>query len=676
MRPIFLRATLVFLALLFLFMLALGARMAILDAQYQRFGSDMPFTLESALFYRRVKMVYDTGHLSARDVMVQFPEGINPRTTYTVGAEWVYAALARLFPENMPVSERIRAIESGWFSLGIPLLALGLFAWRRSWGAAIWGALFYALSLSSVIRSTGQELSHENVALPLLIAHWALTVWAPELRGRGRWLAQLGAALMLALALCTWDMIQFYVALRLLSRAWRMIRAPQGQASALDGWWFEFAALVAVGLINPYHRGQGWLLSAPMGLAYGLVVVQALGTRIAARAGMARGRLLLLRTVAVLTTMLLVAFAHHWLASSGAYGHFTELLWAKLRYLNVKPEDPAGLTFSQRILWVPALNSTDWRLALMLFPALLWLTIPAIFLLFKKSRNSPDPRISELVFAWATSLVGFWLFARFHVYLSLFCCATLGVAWSILPPARRWMKGLAVLLLGVGLFAESAHTLMRPGQWGRVNVYYKELNELTIWLNRHASPAPVLANFGVSGSIAAYGKCAIILHPKFENAGLRNRVREYGEHLFLGNEKAFRDWADGLGAQYYVYAFGEFSKQQPELQMRYFVNAMDPAPDAAARGFEYDPDNRTWFVPLWRNVKYAVFRVVTSADEAMAQREVRSAETALEHGDLEGVSRACMAAIAYFPRQPRALELLQIASELQSSGFRSEVKTP
>ncbi|MCZ7591123.1 MAG: hypothetical protein M5U15_02745 [Kiritimatiellae bacterium] len=91
------RALLGFLALLTLFTIALGARALILQAQYQRFGDELPFTLESALYYRRVKMVYDTGRLPAHDAMVQYPEGINPWTTYTAGAEFVYAKLARFF---------------------------------------------------------------------------------------------------------------------------------------------------------------------------------------------------------------------------------------------------------------------------------------------------------------------------------------------------------------------------------------------------------------------------------------------------------------------------------------------------------------------------------------------------------------------------------------------------
>ncbi len=505
--------------------------------------------------------------------------------------------------------------------------------------------------------------------MPFMVAHWALSVAAPGfVRARSRIAAQVLAALSLALALCSWDMAKYYIALRLLTQAWRLIRGADESDAAT---WMEYVALCAVGIWNPYHAAQGWLTSGLMGLAHGLAafrLIRAFSPRPVAWNTWVRAAF-------VAVVILLVHVVHRYTAPADAYGHFAELLWAKIRFLNSKPADPSLLTFEQRILWVPALNSTDWRLALMLFPALLALTIPALFLLFRQSRKSPDPRTGDVIFAVLVSAVAFWLFARFHVYLSLFACIAIGAAWSSVPKDSRWMRIAAGVLAGVGLFVEAAHTLRVPERWGRVNVYFRELNELTMWLERHAAPDPVLANFGVSGSIAAYGKCAIILHPKFESAAIRKRVREYGEKLFHGTEKEFRDWADAHGARYYVHAFGEFSKESPELQMRYFVNALDPKPDAAARGFEFDPDQRTWFVPLYRNVKYAVFRVVTAADEALAAREVARAESAFQRGDLRATQRACLAAMEYFPRQPRALELLALCGSLESSGFRTGERT-
>ncbi len=120
------RILLFLLAGAFLFTLAYGARRAIVEAQYRRIGPNLPFTLESALYYRRVKMVHDTGRLPDHDPMIQFPEGIQTRATYTTGSETIYAWLAKRMPESIPFPDRVRRIEAAWFSLSIPLLALGL----------------------------------------------------------------------------------------------------------------------------------------------------------------------------------------------------------------------------------------------------------------------------------------------------------------------------------------------------------------------------------------------------------------------------------------------------------------------------------------------------------------------------------------------------------------------
>jgi hypothetical protein len=652
---------------IFLFTFGYGARRAIVEAQYRLVGPNLPFTLESALYYRRVKIVYDTGKLPAHDPMIQFPEGIDTRRTYTVGSESVYARLARLFPASVPFADRLRRLEAAWFSLSIPLLAWGVYRWRRSAIAAWTSGVFYAVSLSSVLRSTGLELSHENFAMPFLAAHWALSAAAPEMRSvLRRRCAEAAAAAALALALCAWDLVKFYIGLRLLARLWRMYR---GQTQGASGW-FEYVALCAVGIFNPYHAAHGWLTSSLMGLAHGLAVMSLPLRSIRNIAGLPLTKRAAAITAVVAGTLGAASMIHMRVAPPDAYQHFVELFWAKIRHLNVKPADPSVLTFNQRILWTPALNSTDFRYALMIFPALLILTFPALLLLWREAKKLPDSRTGEVILAVCASLGAFWLFARFHVYLSLFACVAVGAAWTTIPRDRRIARVVAGLAIGGGLFVEAAQTLGMPERWGRVNVYYRELNELTMWLERHAAPDPVLANFGVSGSIAAYGKCAIILHPKFESAVIRDRVRAYGEALFRGTEKEFRDWADALGARYYVYAFGEFSREHPELQMRYFVNTLDPPPDAAARGFEFDPDQRTWFVPLYRNVKYAVYGIVTAADEALAAREVARAEAAFQRGDLRAAEKACLAAMEHFPRQPRALEILAMCSSLEAAGFK------
>ncbi len=674
------------LGLLLLYTLALGTRRAVLEAQYRKVGSDLPFTLESALQYRRVKMVYDTGQLPVLDRMIQYPDGVENRKVYNLGSEFLYARWARLFPDAVPFAHRLRWLEAGWFCLGIPLLALWLRVWRRSWWAAGVGAAFYAVAVSNVIRSTGQELSRENFALPILIAHYLAD--ALVARSRRRWTVQLGSlasAALLVLALASWDLIQYAVLLRMGWMAWRILRGRVSWADPLfRSWSWQWAGLLLLGILHPYYRSHGWWCSPAMLMGYanflaGFLIhppalvagaLQRLFPKTSGflvnRRGQPGGRRLAVAWLGIVLTGFLLG---QLTAYGQSYSHFGALLWAKLRFFNVKPADPALLNFDQRILWVPALNSATPEMVRLLFPFILYLTIPAVLLVFYPYRKQPDPKLGELLISLGITFIAFVYFARFHVYLALYASALLGVWAGQVAGYRMWLRWLAAGLLGAGWIGEAAHTLQRPERWGRVNVYYKELDELADWLKEQAAPDPVAANFGVSAYVAAYGKCAVLLHPKFEDQVIRQRVRAYGEQLFRGTEQSFRDWADALGARYYVHGYGEFSRAAPELQMRYFVNALDPAEDVPARLFEAGGEGMRYFERLWQNPKYAVYRILTRADEALASRHTREGRQRLEAGDLAAAQRSAEAALRIDARQVEAAELLALISRLQEAGF-------
>ncbi len=634
-------------ALFLLYVLGLGMRRGVLEPQYKLLGPDYPFTLESALHYRRVKMIYDTGTMPVIDQSIQYPEGVNVRRTYEFGAEYVQAALAKLLPGSLSVGDRLRWVESAWFCLGIPFMAFWIY-WRTGsrWGGVVAGA-FYAVMISSVIRSTGQELSKENFALPLLIAHLAFDARANQTgrRSHGLW-----SAFFLGWSLWSWDLVQYYVLLWAIAGAWRTLRGTTEHRSA---WYLQAAALVIVGLCSPYYRSHGFLLSPAMFLAYGVFLSRLSPPRYAA---------------ACVLLPVLASPVVAWLTGyGGAYGHFAGLLWAKIRFLNHKPADPALLSFDNRIMWAPALDSPTIALTINLLPAILLLSLISAL---SAVRSRLHPGTGKLIFYYVVSLLAFCFFVRFHVFLALFAAALAGGFAAQAASFRRlWLKGLVVALLAMGFVVEAANTGFQPARWGRSNVYYKELEELDAWLKEHVAPDAVLSTFGTSGAIAAYGKCPILLHPKFESKDIRDRVREYGELLFKGTEKEFRDWADAHGADYFVYAKGQFSEAVPELQMRYFVNALNPPETAPARRFEFHPEKLEYFQYAWGNTKYAVFNIFTRAEEVAADQHARLARSLLEKGDVKKAEEEAIEALRRNPRQAVALDVVQHAASLQAAGF-------
>ncbi len=667
---------------------ALATRRHVLDAQRQLVpDGSVAFSLESALAFRRIQMVYRDGDLPKIDRGIQYPGGVVTRAVDTLGVERLYARVAKGWPGTLSLAEKVRWLHLAWFGLAIP----ALFFWVKWMGGGVaggfWAAAFYAVAISAVARSTGQELSHENDALPLLIAHLAALAWARNRAGtfRAKALAGWAAALLAGLALAAWDMTQFYLMLAL---GWSLVAALRGRLSKEDLWTRVvplMAVLLAVGLRNPYLFAHGFLASPTMALGWGLLLA---GAPVAQRQRVATRVAL-----AAIPILLCLVLAQVYLP---AYGHFGSLLWAKLRFLNVRPEDPAKLTFEQRILWAPALNSTSWVLLWEWFPFLLVLTAVAGWALMRDTvRNRCEfADFPPLLFFLLASLAAFILFFRFHVWLAVFACGLVGLwAGQWRSAGSRWRRGTLVAGLVFGwaveasqpwfgpLRRESSQVVETPGApkwdgplyWGRPNVYAAETEALMEHLRKFVAPEPVLANFGISASIAAYGGCPVVLHPKFESAEIRRKVREYGEALFKGDETEFRDWMESMGATVYVHSMGEFSEIQPGLQMRYMVDALEPATNAAARLFEQRPEELKGFAPQFANRKYRVFRLKHSPVAArLAQTLTERARTALESGDLAAAETQAAHALRLDADDAEAQDVLRHATALRDEGFRAE----
>lgn len=660
-----------------------GMRRVVLQAQYRAADRVLPFTLESALHFRRIWTIQQEGALPVVDRAVQHPDGVRVAETYTVGSEYGYAWLADRLPEPIPLSERVRWIEAGWFCLGIPLVALWAGLLFRSGAAGAVSGLLYAVCVSGLIRSTGQELSRENFALPWLIGFLLLEQVAgrTDRPGKGAWVAAVGAGLCLALALISWDMVQYAIGLWMLVRGWELLRGRWHLLSPAGGRWLcSLGMLVVVGLVNPYLRSHGFLASPLMGLGYGLTAAGALaswgragvdqgGEHRGGGAGHGRISPWGLALLALLPVVLALAAGE---VSGASYGHFGSLLKAKIVHLNQKPADPSKLNFDQRIMWVPALHSATPRLTVGLFPAILPLGILSGVLMCRSSRDRGDPRVGHLIFFTVSAFLTFCLFVRFHVFVALFGSVLIGGlgawAWSRRGVAGWGMVGLLIL----GIVVEAGQILRQPAAWGRTGVYYTEVMELVEWLKASAKPDPVLANFGTSGMVLAYGGCPIVLHPKFEGQAIRDRVREYGEALFTGTEISFRDWALDKGARYYVYGKGEFAEIGVPCQMRYFVNALDPPATAPARLFDKKDAELTWFLPVWENRKYKVYRIRSEDDERSAALWAEQAERCFQRGDVRGTERAAREALVLNPYNDLALKMLRHAENLLDAGFGYE----
>ena len=657
-----------------LFALGVAARRHLVGRWAAGFAGAPPFTLESALHFRRIEMLRAGARLPRVDTAVEYPGGVRTFENDTVGAEYPVSALARLFPSRVPPETRLRWISLLWFCLGIPML----YGWiARASGSRTAGALagvFYAAGLGAAIRSTGWEIQRENFALPLLLTHLAAEAYAAGGgRTAKRWTALSAAAL--AAALLCWDMIQFYLGLRVLWWVASLVRSPRRwEDSSWISTGIALAAAAAAAAAHPYYRAHGFL-GSPLVAVPAACAGLRLWKRRRGGAAAAPSRLEIAAAVAVglaVSALLLNAYRE-------SYGHFGDLLLAKLRHLNRKPADPSALNFQQRMLWTPALHSTTPGLALELFPAILPLTTIALVVfcltIIRRGSVSACPRF--IIFSHIVSGLAFALFFRFHVYFALFSAALLGfAAGAALRARRRWISAAALAGLTLGAAAEARRTWTTD--WGPSGAAYGygELAELSEWLNARGAGQPVLANFGLSGYVLAYGRCPIVLHPKFETPGIRRRVEEYLTELYKGTETSFRDWAAARGAVYYVHTVGELWRGRPENRMSYMVNARPPPATAPVWGFELWPQRMTRFRYEWGNARYRVFRVVRPEDEAVAAELSARAAAALAEGRVADAELLAERALKLYAGVEGAARTLSHARALRAAGFENAAEPP
>ena len=118
---------------------------------------------------------------------------------------------------------------------------------------------------------------------------------------------------------------------------------------------------------------------------------------------------------------------------------------------------------------------------------------------------------------------------------------------------------------------------------------------------------------------------------------------------------------------------GEFSELQPGLQMRYMVDALEPATNAAARLFEQRPEELTQFAPQFANRKFRVYRLKQSTVAArLAQTLAEQARAALETGELELAEIQAAHALRMDAGNETAQAALLHAAALREAGFRAD----
>ncbi len=658
---------------------------------------DLPYTLESAMLFHYAEMVPDGHRIPGVDKRAQFPEGLEVARKLSLGKDFAAAGAYEALGRPGPFREFVRRFDAAWFCLGIFAVFLAVLEMGGGELGGLMAASLYAVSAPSVIRSTGLEFSRENFTLPLIFLHWWLLVrgWKRE----RAWWSAIGAGVLVAAAAATWDVTQLYILLIGVFAAIQLLFGKGGHRlvrAFLPG----LACLVLAGVGVPYLRSHAFLSS------WGMLVWYGLAAAFVARAVSGKRAGLVARVVFLVVLGTLAGLVMSQTTYPETYSHFPSLFLAKLRYLNVKPLDPAKLSYEARILWTPALHSAtskfQGKYPISDFEVLFVLGLGPLVLLMRSLLKRKAEGGEKALLYWVVAFfVLYVLFVRMEVFLVFFLCCLIGLGvryWLSLfrRTAARTVALLvwsAVVLLGLIAEADTYSSFRKIYRAADTGSPYAANKVLVDWLRENTEEdAVVLANFTLEPTIFADAGRAIVLHPKFESKQMRMKVKEYLEALFSEDEKDFHDFCVKYGVDYYVLHPGVFSGPTSGDWMyshRYMVDRAERQPEYATLAMRYNPDRLQYFKKLTDvsmaadpfGFYYRVFKVVSEKGIEDAEGHVRAARAHFEKynsdGDQESLQLAedeLLRAVELFPGSAEAHSMLSTVYTIKGDRNRASLE--
>ena len=542
-----------------------------------------------------------------------------------------------------------------WLCLTSGLIFLWLVVLRVPWYFALTGSMLYAVAPAAVARFTGQDLLRGEFCMPFIIACLVLFTWT-LLKPRPYKFILFGLAIICSFAF--WDAPQMFFMVWGGFELLRILIGGKVNNRRKHLWLTVYIAVGLAAVLVPYHRYH-MLVASPLLLVV-LPLLLFIMFRAYPRNLIAKWRYSIVAGVVLVLLWRLVS------GYTENYGHFLHLMIAKLKFLNLKPINPALLDFDSRILWTPAMHSANEDLTKAFFPFALPFTLflVPVLLILKRTRRVFFYHFPRLFLPLGFT-IGFFVvyvfFVRAHVFCAVFMCVLLPLlldclkrSWSKRTTGKRVAAVVVPLLLGLlTVFYEGkkSYQLKREYAGG----YFKETAALVKWF-RHENIKGVtaLADMGVSPVLKAYCGTNIITQPKFELKKPRNIVEEYLNVMFHGSVKEFKAFCDKYGVSLIVFDRGKSSYEMPLhiYSSRYIANARTINRKSPAWLLEKNPGQLKNFYlvnpPKGQGFISATYYVYIYVSDAAMEHALKSAALSsyyLKRGKIDMARR--MAKVAY-----------------------------
>lgn len=524
---------------------------------------------ETTQAYRYTEMIAEGRDIPSLDTLVMRPEGLRTGEN-SIFEEYLAGGLHRLIGGDF--NGFLRA-----FSRLFPLLLLPvLFFWMTGLGysrsESLFGAALYGVFLPALLRTRGESLYRETVALPLILLALMLADLARGKRGREELLTATAGALMFLSALAAWKVTGF---LSFLLFLW-LTFSGAGKRTVLP---FAFVQILA-SISLSHMRHDGAMFSPGTVMAAG-AALHAFYSRAPVRWAALAGSL-----------------TFPFFFASRATGHVSAVIAAKLRFFFSHPQDPSLLSPDARLFWVSGYTSPSPAQITFLFGIAIILAAIG----WKRFREKADGTL--LFWLFPASLAGYLFFDRLHVLLAV------GIIPVVVSALRgnRFLLPAAVLVFGVhsmyapwfagvlseaGLEMESSGSLLND----------EELDGLLEWAEN--SRGTVLSYWHISGLLSAYAKTPVVTHTFFENQRNRETIQEFAVNMFSPPEEMI-SFMDEKGAEYLVYQADFVFDRSPE-GLLYLAGLTEIPEGCLAVRLHYYPESLDGLWPLWQGPSIRVF---------------------------------------------------------------------
>lgn len=672
----------------------------------------MPYTIECAMMYSYTQDIAAGRSIPEKDPTVRGLEHIPPYGQMIMGLEHFLGYGYRLknffLPANKPSPEALAYQDDPglaaflpiqlrlWISLTsgfifLLLLALGC---KRSW--AVGGGFLHAVAIAAIARSTGQDIIRGNFAMPFISAF--ILLYYSIIRKEARWKYIL---LMLSAfgALSFWDFsLGLFTAFAIFELA-RFALTGSLKKEEKKIWLLTFMALTLSAVIIPFNRTY----SVPMSPLICVLMPSLLLTHYFAFFPGKGGKLFLKRACCIL--LIAGGFFLFWRGVihtdyyASHYSHFSELTKAKLKFNNVKPRNPAKLSYDARIMWTPAMHSADRKIIATLFPAPILLTgtkglhktvagflnfpfsltlfylalfiFPLFSFLFLTFRRKLPQRLFFYAFT-VIFTVAFIYIVRYHEFLIFFLAITLPMLLQDLAMlCRRYGKGkiwffrrvlpkvpgtLFILLL----FWEMTISLAGERVYS-ADVHLRQTATLIKWLREEkVNGKCIITDFTVGPMLKCYANMHIAMQPQFGLEVIRKPTEEYLKALYHGSERDLAEFCRKYKADYFLHNAGYLGKMHPYSE-RYIANAPRIKGSSPVNMMKYTPERLRYFHKITPPRKYAslssvytIFKFISPEDRVKALRLSFQAEMLHARGRKKEAKLHAVSAYTLDPKSPRS----------------------